>query len=1190
MSRSLFARGKQPLRAAMLVFASCLMSINASTLLGQAQNTGTISGAVSDRSHAVIPGAVITLTSEDRGNVLTVKSNAQGDYTFNDVVTGNYTLQATAPGFATYISRHVQLDSDTRLRVDATLQAGDVQAQVEVTANSTTVDTQDATVGQVIDNELVENLPIEGNNVVALAALLPGVTDVSAPTTFTDENGGATFSANGSRVNSNLFLFDGLMWNNLYLNTGLNYPNHAALAEVSVQLNNYAAQYGRSAGSIFNVVSKSGTNTIHGEAFFHFHDSATDAADYFLHRVPEQRTEQFGLAIGGPIVRDKLFFLAEYQSLLGYVANLGSAETLTPQEEGYNADGTPYLCTAAVFAGMQCASFAGDAAAGASTQTLIVVPTGASPAPTSFGTDPAAAISELNSTWLALGNTGTSPCVSLLTSTFKTASYFPNAEIPAVCFDPTAQSIIKHGYIPSPTNVQGGSQFLYAPEAEKKPQQEYGGFARIDYNLTARQTMAFRFYRTNNSDKAANGVANNSSTGVPSYELDANSAHLTAGSIGHTVVITQNLVNTATVGYKRYNYIVTPTDPNTLGTLGATYAYPGVPSLPVVNINTRFTLGNSLEAYTRSVNENYEGLDNLSWVKGRHNLQLGEDYLHNQYLNIRDNPGTFNFYGNPGYTNAQASDFILGLIYSESLGNPQRISAIQNAFYQYAQDTFRATARLTLNLGVRYELALPWYQPDGEAATFVRGYQSQVFPNGPPNLAFVGDNGVPRSLINPDFTNVSPRIGIAYDVFGNGKTAIRAGFGTFYDAIPATIVGLTQPYTFRENIQNPAGSLTNPLYNLPAIPAYTGKGDAVFTTLYSVIYPDHNYRNSYTMATNLGIQQQVSKGSVFEIDYIGRFARHLMIPLDQNPSVVDFSCSGNNYTGTAAQLADIYCLSNTQGPTHNYAGRSAFPNFGYGGGGVVDLTSEATANYNALQVSFRQRSYKNLTMLANYTYSRTMDEQSNLTTTASTVQPQNIRYQYAPSDQNTTQIFNMGWRVSLPKLSNAARGVKYAFGDWAYNGIYNARTGHPFTVNFGGDVLGTDEGNGAQRAYLAPGMSATLPSNRHRTAKIAEWFNAPAFSKPAYFTLGNVGRNSIVGPAYINTEMSLTKNMSFSKVRDGMHGQFRVEAFNIFNTVNLGTPRATYSVSAAQASTFGSINSTGTNPSRQIQFGYILYF
>jgi hypothetical protein len=202
MSRSLFARGKQPLRAAMLVFASCLMSINASTLLGQAQNTGTISGAVSDRSHAVIPGAVITLTSEDRGNVLTVKSNAQGDYTFNDVVTGNYTLQATAPGFATYISRHVQLDSDTRLRVDATLQAGDVQAQVEVTANSTTVDTQDATVGQVIDNELVENLPIEGNNVVALAALLPGVTDVSAPTTFTDENGGATFSANGSRVNS----------------------------------------------------------------------------------------------------------------------------------------------------------------------------------------------------------------------------------------------------------------------------------------------------------------------------------------------------------------------------------------------------------------------------------------------------------------------------------------------------------------------------------------------------------------------------------------------------------------------------------------------------------------------------------------------------------------------------------------------------------------------------------------------------------------------------------------------------------------------------------------------------------------------------------------------------------------------------------------------------------------------------
>jgi hypothetical protein len=229
-------------------------------------------------------------------------------------------------------------------------------------------------------------------------------------------------------------------------------------------------------------------------------------------------------------------------------------------------------------------------------------------------------------------------------------------------------------------------------------------------------------------------------------------------------------------------------------------------------------------------------------------------------------------------------------------------------------------------------------------------------------------------------------------------------------------------------------------------------------------------------------------------------------------------------------------------------------------------------------------------MLANYTYSRTMDEQSTLTTTASTPVPQNIRYQYAPSDQNTTQIFNMGWRVGLPKFSQAAKPVKYAFGDWTFNGIYNARTGHPFTVNFGGDELGTDEGNGAQRAYLTPGMSATLPSNRHRADKINEWFNIAAFSKPAAFTLGNIGRNSIVGPAYINTEMSLTKNMSFSKFRQGMRGQFRVEAFNVFNTVNLGTPKNTYSASAASAHTFGSIVSSGTNAYRQIQFGYILYF
>ncbi|SNT41094.1 TonB-dependent Receptor Plug Domain [Granulicella rosea] len=1178
-----YTQHRRSFSQALRALSLCVALASPAMLHAQAQNTGAVAGSVFDSAHNLIVGAAVTLTSEDRGNVYKIASSAQGEYTFNDVPVGTYTLEVTAPGFSTFVSHHVVIDSDTRLRIDSTLATGAVDTQVVVSADQAAVDTQSATVGQVIDNELVENLPIDGNNVVALAALLPGVTDVSAPTTFTDENGGATFSANGARGNSNLFLFDGLLWNNLYLNTGINYPNHAALNQVSVQLNNYSAQYGRSAGSIFNVVSKSGGNTTHGEIFFHYHDATlTDATNYFTHNVTPQQTAQYGGAVNGAIFRDKLFYAAEFQGLTGYSGVTANAETLSAAEEGLNPDGTPYMCTNPALAGKQCASFAADAQPGVSSSKLIINPIGASPIPASFGVNIAVAKSQIQSTWNALGNSSTSPCINTLTT--LGAGFLVNAEIPAECFDPTVQAIIHKGYIPAPTVYLGGSQLPYSSPAATRPQREYGGFLRLDYNITPRQTLAARFYRTENSDSTANG-GGDANVGVPTYEVDYNRAFITAGSLSHTFILTQNLVNVATIGYKRYDYGVVPSDNTTLATLGSQFQYPGYQSLPTISVSTRFTLGNSSDAFTRSIGENEELVDNLSLAKGRHNFQFGVDYLREQYLNVRTNVGSFSFLGNPGFTDAQASDFIMGLVYQESFGNTQRISARQNAVYAYAQDQWRATARMNVTYGVRYELPQPWYQPDGQAATFVRGYQSIVIPNAPAGLAFVGDPGIPKSLIKPDYSNISPRIGISYDLFGNGKTAIRAGFGTFYDAIPATIVGLTQPYTYRANYTLPAGSLTNPLLGFPSIPQnFTGKGTAQFTQPYSVIAPDSNFRNSYTLAVNLGFQQRITSGSILEMNYIGRFSRHQLIAVDQNPAIVD--CSGAYFQANPT----LYCGSFVaQGnPASNYAGRVKYLGYNYGGGGIVDLESAATANYNALQITYRQRAFRNLTLLGNYTYSRAIDEQSSLSTSSSVSEPQNIAINYGVSDQNATQIFNMGWRLGLGKFRNANSLVKNVFNDWAFNGIYNARTGHPVNVTFGGDELGTDEPG--QRAYLIPGMNPFLPSNRHRTQKIAQWFNSAAFQKPAPFTATNIGRNFIIGPAYINTQFSLTKELRFHKLGESTRAQFRAEAFNVFNTVNLGQPRANYSASLAQSLTFGSINSVGTNGNRRIQFGVIIYF
>ena len=1160
---------------------------------GQAQNTGELSGQVTDPAHALVPGAAVTLTSEDRGTVLQGTTNSAGGYAFNDVAVGSYTLTITAPGFSTFVLHRVTIDSDTRLRMDAQLKQGSVSTDVVVRANAVAVDTQTATIGQIIDNQLVENLPVDGNNIVALAAILPGVISVNAPTTFTDENGGPTLVANGARSNSNLFLFDGLLWNNLYLNTGINYPNHAAIAQVSVQLNNFSAQYGRNAGAIMNVVSLGGGNTIHGQLFLHVINSMFDAKNYSYALKPPQSTYQYGGAIGGAIKKDRLFYEAEYQGLTGFTAVQAASETLSLAERGLEPDGiTPRPCTLAQFAGMTCAYFGGDALPGQSISTLVYNPVVAT-SNSSFGTIPNTAISQLQSTWLATGHAGTSPCVTMLKSLNN--SYLTTAEVPNICFDPVMQNIINRGYIPVPTEAQPGtSQYLATPFETPRPQREYGGFLRGDWVITPRHSLELRYYKTENSDFTANGQGS-ANLGVPTYEVDANAAFITAASIGETAQLSSNLVNVVKVGYKRYDYQVYPTDTTTLGALGANYTYPGYPSLPIINVNTRFKLGATSAAYTHSVNQNIEAFDNVSYVHGNHNLQIGADYLRMQYLKILANPGTFNFYGNPGYTYLQGSDAIMGLIYSESVGNQANIAAIQHALYLYAEDTWRASARLTLDLGIRYELPWMWFQPDGKAATFINGYQSVKFPTAPAGEAFVGDPGVSRSLTGTDYTNLSPRVGLAYDVFGNGKTAIRAGFGTFYDAIPATVVGATEPYTYSAYYQTPSGSLTDPLLGQSAIPTPYNGGTAQFTTPYSIIYPGKNYKNAYTIGVNFGFQQQVNSSGILEVNYIGRYSRHQMIPLDRNEAIVD--CSGTYYQANPT----TYCpggLSVTPLEPYpvpadgsallgTYAQRVRYPGYNYGGGGVVDLVPEATANYNAFQINYRQRSFKNLTVLTNYTYSRTLDEQTALSVSNSTPYVDNIALQYAPSDQNATHIFNLGFTLRSPLITTGERWVRATLNDWSFNGIYNARSGQPVNLTFGGDYSGTDEPN--QRVYLIPGMSPTLPTDRHRVDRIQEWFNTAAFEKPPlYGTWGNVGRNSIIGPSYISANLSIMRNVSLNRYREGMHAQIRAESFNLFNTVNLGQPNSVYS---AGSSTFGVVTAgSPVNENRRIQFGLIIYY
>lgn len=1178
-----------------------------SRALGQAQNSGQVTGNVQDAVKHVLDNAKVTLTSEERDYALETKSNTQGEYLFNDVPQGHYRLTIVAPGFAMFVVEHVPVDADSHMRVDATLQVGSVNEEVVVTSATQAVDTQGATIGAIIDSALIENLPVDGNNLVALTALLPGVTDVSAPTTFTNDSAGPSFVVNGSRSNSNLFLFDGLLWNNLYQNTGLNYPLNPAIQQVSVQLNNFTAQYGRNSGSIMNVITKSGTNKFHGEGLLYYQDGSLSAADYFQHQRPNLTQYQFGGAVGGPIIRDKLFFLAEYEQLNSQGTALYTANTPTYAELGLEPDGvTPLPCSpnGAFASYSQCANFTDPNGIIAPNQTVVNPLTATSQ-------HPSIVASQLNSTWAAQGHLGTNPCVTLLenlpSSAYTTVGgdRLSVPEMPSICFDPTIQSLLHHFALPKPNTTIGG--LLYAISSAPQPKHHYSGNLRLDWNASPKHIVDIHFYKASNNDQSTNGASINNTTSVADYGQDYNIAQITAGSAGDTWILSSNLLNVFRVGYKRYVYEVAPIDSTTLQDIGSAYSAPGTPSMPGIQLNGLFILGGNASNYTFNVNENIELVDTLTYSHGHHNITAGVDLFRNQYASTNAQPGSFSF--SSVMAGDVVTEFMMGLVSQSTFANDKKLQAIQHAVYSFVQDSWRVLPRLTIVAGVRYELPFEWYQPKGFSETFIRGYQSQKYPNAPPNLAFSGDPGVPRSLINTDYTNVSPRIGIAYDVFGTGKTAIRGGFGTFYDATPAQIVGIGEPFYYTSSNMFPNGGFTNPLYTLGPIPQdYDPSQPAQFTAPQTIIFPDANFRNAYTFGFNLGVQQQINKGSTLEVNYIGRLSRHLTMPYNLNTSIRDCSgiyyqtnpslyCAGgpvtvgNGADGATESAAQAGIIGSTETPGGDggypgYLARLKYPGFNYGSQGIVDYSSRGTGSYHALQLVYTMRAFKNITTTASYTFSKTLDEQSNSSTSNAMPQPDNIRSQYGLSDYYSKQILNIGFRVKIPDTSSGDRYVRAVINGWSFNGVYNARTGHPFNLTMAMDELTT--ASGQQRTVQKNGQSLTLPSNRHRAAKINEWFNVPAIVTPNPGTAGNISRNAVIGPAYINTNMSFTKEIPLANLRKGLRAQLLIQAFNVFNTVNLSQPNGQLNPTAG-ATPLGIIASDN-GQMRRLQFGGRLVF
>jgi hypothetical protein len=1094
-------RGNVALRTCLALWALLLCAVPA---LAQSDNA-RITGTVTDSSNAVISGASVTVTSLDTGRSVTAETNGEGNYTVPALTRGRYKIEVKRDSFKS-VTQEVVLEVAQNASLDFTLEPGASTDVIEVNSGVPLVDSSNSAIGKVIEGRQILELPLNGRNFTQLATLIPGVTrgtpgssadgsGGNAETFRNGNNGGAALSVNGVRPQANNFLLDGVDNNESLVNTIVIIPPTEAIQEFRVQTSVAPAEFGRSGGALINASIRSGSNQYHGSAFNYLRNDALDARETFSPQKSEFRRNEFGGTLGGPILRDRLFAFGDYQGLRQF------------QPQGVDRATVPTPL-------MRTGNF-----------------------------------SELLNPALNGGN------VTVITDPITGLPFAGNI-IPAGRINAAGRNYLNA--FPLPNN---GTQIQQNFITTRNQVQDFNVFdIRVDWNISQKDQMFGRFSYGNTASVTSSRLPN-----LPAgFGSGANFNRTRGVAIGETHTFSPNLVNEFRFGFARTFYGFQPpfADRNVSADLG------------IVNANTSSLLGggaliggfNGQIEYTGDfgpflVPQNtFNYSDTLSYTRGQHNFKFGANVIRRQVNLFRPNRGKGFFFIGPGTgrtTGYEVSELLVGFVDNYSIGPPFGTVGTRNwetGFF--AQDDWRVTNRLTLNLGIRYDIfTFP---------TEVANRQAN-FDIATGRLLVAGQNGNSGSLIPTDRNNFAPRVGLAYDVLGNNKLILRGGYGIFYFldrggidnqlAQNPPFSGFSQ-FNFDQGFritftgQGPLGTgatgnldsrlATNPLPtgSTAGLNLNNPQNVTVFAAL-----PTN--RNSYVHQYNGQAQYQLTSDTALSVGYVGVAGRKLVTYYNLN--VPAFRNDGVRVR--------------------------RFPNLG----DVNVQDTRGTSNYNSLQVQLDRRFSKGWQYLASYTWSHTIDDSPGL----DGQRPQdvnNIAAERSSSNQDFRHrlVFSTLYELPFGKGrmfgSNIPTALDYVIGGWQVNAVLLLQSGFPFSVTANGDpgnlradVIRESTVNGGAQQYFSVGSFAAPPT-----------VNGLA-TRP-----GTSGRNILVGPGTKNLDLSLIKNF---RVTERVNVRFGTDFFNLTNTTQLGNPS-----NNINNGDVGQIRGTRFRSNRQIQFSLRVSF